>query len=83
MELDALQQQLLERWYQWKDGRNDWPQLQQSCLPIRLAFETTLQWVEDMGCERDERTPWIQTTARRSKSGGAVELNTSTHHKIQ
>jgi transposase len=61
MELVALQQQLFERWHQWKDGRIDWPQLQQSCLPIRLAFETTLQRVVDLGCERGERTPWAQT----------------------
>ena len=61
MELLDLQQQLFDQWHQWKDGRIDWPQLQQSCLPIRRTFEATLQRVVDLGCERGEQTPWAQT----------------------
>jgi transposase len=60
-QLLALQQQLFDQWHQWKDGRIDWPQLQQSCLPIRRTFEATLQRVVDLGCERGEQTPWAQT----------------------
>lgn len=61
LELLALQQQLFEHWHHWRDGRIDWRQLQQSCSPIRLQFEATLQRVVDLGCERGERTPWAQT----------------------
>jgi transposase len=60
-QLLALQQQLFDQWHQWKDGRIDWPQLQQSCLPIRRTFEATLQRVVDLGCERGEQTPWAKT----------------------
>jgi transposase len=60
-QLQVQQQQLFEHWHQWKDGRIDWPQLQQSCLPVRRAFEATLQRVVDLGCEQGERTPWAQT----------------------
>jgi transposase len=56
-----LQQQLFERWHQWKSGAIDWLQLQHRCQPIRLQFEATLERVVDLGCERGERTPWAQT----------------------
>jgi len=61
LELLALQQQLFEHWHHWRDGRIDWPQLQQSCRAIRVTFEATLQRVVDLGCVRGERTPWAQT----------------------
>ncbi len=57
----ALQKQLFVQWHQWKDGTIDWDQLQQSCRPIRLQFEGTLQRVVDLGFARKERTPWAQT----------------------
>ena len=57
----ALLHQLFAVWYRYKDGTIGWPALQHSCLPIRLAFEATLQRVVDLGCERAERTPWAQT----------------------
>jgi transposase len=61
LELLGLQQQLFGRWHHWRDGTIAWPQLQQSCQPIRLQFEATLQRVVDLGCEQGERTPWAQT----------------------
>jgi transposase len=61
LELLALQQQLFDQWHHWRAGTIEWPQLQQSCRPIRLTFEATLQRVVDLGCERGERTPWAQT----------------------
>jgi transposase len=61
LELLALQQQLFGHWHQWKQGAIDWPQLQQSCQPIRLAFEATLHKAVDLGYQRGERTPWAQT----------------------
>jgi len=39
----------------------DWPVLQRSCQPIRLAFEQTLQRVVELGCQRKERSPWART----------------------
>ena len=42
-ELLGLQQQLFGHWHHYKEGTIDWPTLQQSCLPIRQAFEITLQ----------------------------------------
>ncbi|QPN69055.1 transposase [Synechococcus sp. CBW1108] len=60
-ELLGLQQQLFGHWHRYKDGRIDWPALQQSCLPIRQAFETTLQRVVELGYQRGERTPWAST----------------------
>jgi len=35
--------------------------LQQSCRPIRLAFEASLQKVVELGIQRGERTPWAST----------------------
>ena len=35
--------------------------MQQTCGPIRLAFEAVLQRVVDLGCQRGERTPWAKT----------------------
>jgi transposase len=61
LELLGFQQQLFEQWHHWKGCQNNQQQLQDSCLPIRLAFEATLQRVVDMGCQRGERTPWAQT----------------------
>ena len=40
-ELLGLQQQLFGHWHRYKEGTIDWPALQQSCLPIRQAFEAT------------------------------------------
>jgi transposase len=60
-QLLGLQQQLFGHWHRYKDGRIDWPSLQQSCLPIRQAFETTLQRVVELGYQRGERTPWAST----------------------
>jgi transposase len=60
-QLLGLQQQLFGHWYRYKDGRIDWPALQQSCLPIRQALETTLQRVVELGAQRGERTPWAST----------------------
>ena len=44
-----------------KDGTIGWPALQQSCRPIRQAFEATLQRVVELGAQRGERTPWAST----------------------
>ncbi|WP_094554164.1 transposase [Synechococcus sp. 1G10] len=63
MALLALQRQLFEQWNDRNVGQNNHQQLQDSCLPIRLAFEATLQRVVDLGCERGERTPWAQTVS--------------------
>jgi transposase len=60
-QLLELQQQLFGHWHRYKDGTIDWPALQQSCQPIRLAFEATLQRVVELGCQRGERTPWAKT----------------------
>jgi len=46
---------------QWKGGTIGWYQLRQDCLPIRLAFEQTLQRVIDLGCQRGKKTPWAKT----------------------
>ena len=55
------QQQLFEQWHRYRDGIISWPVLQQSCRPIRLAFEATLQRVVELGVQRGERTPWAST----------------------
>ena len=60
-ELLGLQQQLFGHWHHYKDGTIDWPSLQQSCQPIRQAFEATLQRVVELGAQRGERTPWAST----------------------
>jgi hypothetical protein len=60
-ELLGLQQQLFGHWYHYKDGTIDWPSLQQSCQPIRQAFEATLHRVVELGAQRGERTPWAST----------------------
>jgi transposase len=60
-ELLGLQQQLFGHWHRYKEGKIDWPALQQSCRPIRQAFETTLQQVVELGYPRCERTPWAST----------------------
>jgi transposase len=69
-ELLALQQQLFSHWHHYKDGTIDWHALQQSCRPIRQAFETSLQRVVGLGYQRGERTPWAKTvrTCQRSCS---------------
>ena len=56
-----MQQQLFGLWHRYKEGKIDWPALQQSCRPIRQAFETTLQQVVELGYQRGERTPWAST----------------------
>ena len=60
-ELLGLQQQLFCHWHHYREGKIDWPALQQSCRPIRQAFETTLQRVVELGYQRGERTPWAST----------------------
>ncbi|CAK6686862.1 hypothetical protein [Synechococcus sp. CBW1107] len=35
--------------------------LQQTCGPIRLAFEAVLQRATDLGFQRGERTPWAKS----------------------
>jgi transposase len=60
-ELLGLQQQLFDHWHRYKHGTIDWHALQQSCRPIRQAFETTLQRVVELGAQRGERTPWAKT----------------------
>jgi transposase len=60
-QLLELQQQLFGHWHRYKDGTIDWPALQQSCRPIRQAFESTLQRVVELGYQRGERTPWAKT----------------------
>jgi transposase len=60
-ELLGLQQQLFDHWHRYKHGTIDWHGLQQSCRPIRQAFETTLQRVVELGYQRGERTPWAKT----------------------
>ena len=60
-ELLGLQQQLFGLWHRYKEGKIDWPALQQSCRTIRQAFETTLQQVVELGYPRCERTPWAST----------------------
>ena len=55
-ELLGLQQQLFGHWHHYKDGTIDWPSLQQSCQPIRQAFEATLHRVVELGAQRGERT---------------------------
>jgi len=52
---------LFEQWLLYKDGSINWPMLQHSSQPIRLAFETTLQQVVELGIERGELTPWAST----------------------
>jgi transposase len=60
-QLLELQQQLFEQWHRYRDGTIDWPALQHSSQPIRLAFEATLQRVVELGIQRGERTPWAST----------------------
>ncbi len=60
-QLLGLQQQLFGHWHRYKEGKIDWPALQQSCLPIRQTFEATLQRVVELGYQRGERTPWAST----------------------
>jgi len=60
-QLLELQRQLFEQWHRYRDGSIDWPVLQQSCRPIRLAFEASLQKVVELGIQRGERTPWAST----------------------
>ncbi|QPN71316.1 IS66 family transposase [Synechococcus sp. CBW1108] len=60
-QLLGLQQQLFGHWHNYKEGKIDWPALQQSCLPIRQTFEATLQRVVELGYQRGERTPWAST----------------------
>ena len=60
-QLLELQRQLFEQWHLYKDGSIDWPVLQQSCRPIRLAFEASLQQVVELGVQRGDRTPWAST----------------------
>ncbi|MFM9100603.1 MAG: IS66 family transposase, partial [Cyanobium sp.] len=68
-QLLELQRQLFEQWHRYRDGSIDWPVLQQSCRPIRLAFVVeelraavvTLQQVVELGIQRGERTPWAST----------------------
>jgi transposase len=60
-QLLQLQQQLFGHWHHYKDGTIDWPALQQSCQPIRQAFEATLQRVVELGYQRGEQTPWAKT----------------------
>ena len=60
-QLLELQQQLFGHWHRYKDGTIDWPALQQSCRPIRQAFEARLQQVVELGAQRRERTPWAST----------------------
>ena len=57
----GLQQQLFAHWHHYKEGTIDWSALQQSCLPIRQAFEATLQRVVELGYQRVERTRWAST----------------------
>jgi hypothetical protein len=45
----GLQQQLFDYWHNYREGTIDWPALQQSCLPIRQEFETTLQRLVELG----------------------------------
>jgi transposase len=63
VQLLGLQQQLFGHWHRYKDGSIDWPALQQSCQPIRQAFEASLQRVVELGYQRGERTPWASTVS--------------------
>jgi transposase len=56
-----LQQRQFEQWHRYKDGTISWPALQHRCQRIWVAFETTLQLVVELGCQRGERTPWAKT----------------------
>jgi hypothetical protein len=60
-QLLELQHQLFEQWHRYKGGTIDWPALQQSCRPIRVAFEAALQRVVELGYQRGEQTPWAST----------------------
>jgi transposase len=60
-ELLKLQRQLFAHWHRYKEGAIDWPSLQQACVPIRQAFETTLRRVVELGHPSGERTPWAKT----------------------
>ncbi|MBM5785258.1 MAG: transposase [Cyanobacteria bacterium K_DeepCast_35m_m1_288] len=60
-QLLELQRQLFEQLHRYKDKTIDWPALQHSSQPIRLAFEATLQQVVELGAQRGERTPWAST----------------------
>jgi transposase len=60
-ELLDLQRQLFDHWHRYKDGKINWPGLQQRCQPIRQAFVATLQRVVELGVQRGERTPWAKT----------------------
>ena len=74
-QLLGLQQQLFGHWHRYKEGKIDWPALQQSCRPIRQTFETTLQRVVELGYQRGERTPWastVRTCQQLQKVTGAL-----------
>jgi transposase len=60
-QLLELQHQLFEQWHRYKGGTIDWPALQHSSQPIRVAFEATLQRVVELGYQRGEQTPWAKT----------------------
>ncbi|MFM9100018.1 MAG: IS66 family transposase, partial [Cyanobium sp.] len=60
-QLLGLQRQLFEQWHLYKNGSIDWPVLQHSSQPIRLAFEAHLQQVVELGVQRGDRTPWAST----------------------
>jgi len=62
-ELLELQRQLFAHWHRYKEGAIDWPDLQQACVPIRQAFEATLQRVVELGHPSGERSPWAKTVA--------------------
>lgn len=59
-QLLEMQQELFGQWHRCKEGKIDWPRLQQACGPIRQAFVATLQRVVELGVQRGERTPWGQ-----------------------
>jgi len=52
---------LFQHWHRWRAGEINREQLQELCGPIRLAFETILQRVSDMGVDNGEKTPWATT----------------------
>lgn len=53
-------QQLFAQWPGCKVGTIDWPTLRRCCRPIRQSSEALLQRLVDLGCQRDEQSPWVK-----------------------
>ncbi|MFN6133071.1 MAG: transposase [Synechococcaceae cyanobacterium] len=61
LDLLDLEHQLFHQWHRWRADEISREHLQELTDPIRLDFETTLQWASDLGFVRGEKTPWATT----------------------